>query len=124
MACLRKVPPFDILEPADTYGDGSARQDALQSGTCFDLLLMPGLGFDRAGRRLGRGGGYYDKMVAGLQRLAAEAGREPPLLVALSYEAQLRASVSVDEHDQPVDVVVTPGEALPCTARGRAAMGW
>ncbi|GLC53546.1 hypothetical protein PLESTB_000761200 [Pleodorina starrii] len=57
LSCLRRVPPFDILEPTDTYPDGSPRQDVLGSRTPLDLLLMPGLGFDRSGRRLGRGGG-------------------------------------------------------------------
>ncbi|KAG2438288.1 hypothetical protein HYH02_010986 [Chlamydomonas schloesseri] len=122
MACLRTVPPFDILEPTGTYSDGTPRQDALQSGTCFDLLLVPGLGFDTSGRRLGRGGGYYDKMITGLQQLAAAAGREPPLLAALSYSAQVVGAVPVDEHDQLVDVLVTAGQVYGCTARGWAAL--
>ncbi|KAG2429560.1 hypothetical protein HXX76_010795 [Chlamydomonas incerta] len=122
MACLRTVPPFDILEPAGTYNDGTLRQDALEAGVCFDVLLVPGLGFDTSGRRLGRGGGYYDKMIASLQRLAAAAGREPPLLVALAYSAQVVGAVPVDEHDQIVDVLVTAAEAYGCTERGRAAL--
>ncbi|GIL44154.1 hypothetical protein Vafri_1680 [Volvox africanus] len=94
----------------------------LQCRTCLDVLLVPGLGFDRTGRRLGRGGGYYDKMISQLQHLATEAGRQPPLLVALSYEAQLVSAVPIDEHDQPVDLVVTASEVVQCTKRGADAM--
>ncbi|GIL44153.1 hypothetical protein Vafri_1680 [Volvox africanus] len=122
LSCLRRVPPFDIQEPPDTYADGAPRQDVLQCRTCLDVLLVPGLGFDRTGRRLGRGGGYYDKMISQLQHLATEAGRQPPLLVALSYEAQLVSAVPIDEHDQPVDLVVTASEVVQCTKRGADAM--
>ncbi|KXZ45154.1 hypothetical protein GPECTOR_58g603 [Gonium pectorale] len=67
-------------------------------------------------------GRYYDKMISGLQGLATEAGREPPLLVALSYEAQVVPAVPVDEHDQRIDVLVTAGGVTACSQRGRAAL--
>ncbi|GLI70117.1 hypothetical protein VaNZ11_014923 [Volvox africanus] len=122
LSCLRRVPPFNIQEPPDTYVDGSPRQDVLQCRTCLDVLLVPGLGFDRAGRRLGRGGGYYDKMISQLQHLAIEEGRQPPLIVALSYEAQLVSAVPMDKHDQPVDLVVTASDVVQCTKRGADAV--
>lgn len=61
---LEAVPPFGIREPRPTYDDGSERHDVLQVDEPLELVVMPGLAFDRAGRRLGRGGGYYDKFIA------------------------------------------------------------
>ncbi|GFR46126.1 hypothetical protein Agub_g7639 [Astrephomene gubernaculifera] len=123
MGCLQCVPPFGILEPAASYTDGTPREDLMNSDMHLEVLLMPGLGFDQAGRRLGRGGGYYDKMVSGLRRRALEAGREAPLLVALSYEAQMLPAVPVSEYDQQIDVLVSgAGGVVGCSQRGCKAI--
>lgn len=67
------------------------------------LVLLPGLAVDRAGLRLGRGGGSYDRVLARLAR----AGVRPPL-VTLLYGHELLAAVPGEPHDRPVDAVVTP----------------
>ena len=68
------------------------------------ILLVPGRAFDAAGHRLGRGGGYYDRLLARLQ----EAGRGRELLVlGIAYGCQLVDAVPVEQHDRSVDLVVT-----------------
>lgn len=63
----------------------------------IDLMLVPGVAFDRFGGRLGRGGGYYDRI------LEAYTGRT----VAMAFDFQLVEQVPVEPHDRPVDAVVT-----------------
>ena len=72
----------------------------------IDFVLVPGLAFDRRGGRLGYGGGFYDKLLAdGLSQGA--------WLVAGAFECQMVEKVPVDEHDMPMDVVVTEDRHYP-----------
>jgi 5-formyltetrahydrofolate cyclo-ligase len=63
----------------------------------INVLVVPALAVDLAGRRLGRGRGHYDAT------LVACGGRS----VALVFESQLVPEVPVGEHDRPVDVICT-----------------
>jgi 5-formyltetrahydrofolate cyclo-ligase len=65
----------------------------------IDWVLVPGVAFDAAGRRLGYGGGYYDRL---LPLLGARAVR-----IAGAFEVQLVERVPAAPHDVTVDVVVT-----------------
>ncbi|SFV27037.1 5-formyltetrahydrofolate cyclo-ligase [Devosia crocina] len=64
-----------------------------------DLILVPLVGYDSAGTRLGYGGGYYDRTLAHLPRR--------PLLVGLAYSAQRLDHIPREAHDMPLDAVVT-----------------
>jgi 5-formyltetrahydrofolate cyclo-ligase len=64
-----------------------------------DIVIMPLLGFDSKGTRLGYGGGYYDRTLAGLGR--------KPLLVGLAFAAQELDEIPREAHDVPLDAVVT-----------------
>jgi 5-formyltetrahydrofolate cyclo-ligase len=66
-----------------------------------DVVVLPALAVDHAGRRLGRGAGYYDRALAALPR------RRRPLLVAVVHAEELLTEVPHEPHDLPVDVVVT-----------------
>lgn len=71
------------------------------------LILAPLLAFDRAGRRLGQGGGHYDRIIA-LYRA------EGAIAVGLAYAEQEMPAVPAGSHDAPLDWVVTPREAIRC----------
>jgi len=66
----------------------------------LDLILVPGLAFDAQGRRLGRGGGFYD-MLLGQSEIRATK-------LAAAFDLQIVENLPVADHDQPVDMIVTP----------------
>jgi 5-formyltetrahydrofolate cyclo-ligase len=68
------------------------------------LLLVPALAVDAAGHRLGQGGGYYDRLLAGLRRWP-----DGPLRVAVVHADEVLPAVPVDPHDEQVDVLLVPG---------------
>jgi len=65
-----------------------------------DLILVPGLAFDLTGRRLGFGGGYYDRLLA-LPAMAQAC------VVGLAYAFQIVTRLPAESWDRPMDAVVT-----------------
>ena len=65
----------------------------------IDLVVIPGLAFDKQGNRLGRGGSYYDGFLAHPQLKAVKCG--------LAFDEQIVDSIPVEDHDVPVDSLVT-----------------
>jgi 5-formyltetrahydrofolate cyclo-ligase len=70
----------------------------------IDLVVTPGLGFDRKGNRLGRGGSYYDRFFANTELKASRCG--------FGFTEQLLENIPVAEHDEPVDIIVTDEEII------------
>ena len=70
----------------------------------LDVVILPGLAFDRDGYRLGQGGGHYDRFLArpGLRAL----------LVGLGFHFQVVDRVPRDRNDRPVHLVVTDAETV------------
>jgi len=75
------------------------------------LWLVPGVAFDAAGNRLGRGRGYYDRLLAGCRGCR----------IGIAYDWQLVESVPADAHDVRMDVVVTDRRLVRCPP-GRAGV--
>lgn len=119
---LESVPPFGIREPRPTTSDGRPREDVADVDSTVDLVVMPGLAFDMQGRRLGRGGGYYDKFLSGCWSKAEKKGCDPPLLAALAFEVQMFQEVPVEPHDKTVDIVVT-GKGVKCISERARKLG-
>lgn len=65
----------------------------------LDVLVVPGLAFDASGRRLGRGGGFYDRFLAARSRDA--------LVIGVGFDVQLVEEVPAEPHDAGVDAVLT-----------------
>jgi 5-formyltetrahydrofolate cyclo-ligase len=68
------------------------------------VILVPGVAFTRAGQRLGRGGGYYDRLLSALPAKAVRLG--------VCFELQIVDELPSEPHDMRVDGVVTEREVL------------
>ncbi|WP_329741262.1 5-formyltetrahydrofolate cyclo-ligase [Dyella sp. A6] len=84
----------------------------------LDLVLVPLLGFDRRGHRIGYGGGYYDQSFAFLKD---QARPTEPLLVGIAYAFQQLEAIDAEPWDVPLDFVATDRELIDCHADGAAA---
>lgn len=69
----------------------------------LDLILVPGLGFDSSGGRVGRGAGYYDRYLS--QILALPMPRAS--IVGVAFDCSVIAEVPMDQHDVRMDAVMT-----------------
>eukprot|EP00271_Cylindrocystis_brebissonii_P005762 TRINITY_DN1800_c0_g1_i1.p1 TRINITY_DN1800_c0_g1~~TRINITY_DN1800_c0_g1_i1.p1 ORF type:complete len:313 (+),score=58.82 TRINITY_DN1800_c0_g1_i1:75-1013(+) len=99
---------MQILEPTVSLPTGEAREDLMDAEEPLDLILMPGLAFDRLGGRLGRGGGYYDTFIERYMERVTAKGWKRPLLVALAYAVQVReGAIPMDKSDEAIDALVT-----------------
>lgn len=91
--------PYGLWEPTGRRLGADAAVDA-------DLLLLPALAVDVRGYRLGRGGGYYDRLLA---RLAATGNPTRPTAWAVVYDDEVLEALPFEPHDVPVDGALTPG---------------
>ncbi|QWR76212.1 5-formyltetrahydrofolate cyclo-ligase [Candidatus Magnetomonas plexicatena] len=92
-----KLGYMGILEP------DSAQSEPID-GNSIDVIVMPGAAFDRAGGRLGYGGGYYDGFISALSKR--------PYLIAICYAEQVVPIVPVESHDVRVNKIVTDFEVI------------
>ena len=75
-----------------------------------DIVIVPLLAFDRAGRRLGYGAGYYDMTITGLR------ARKPFIAVGIAFAAQEIPCVPTTARDAALDLVLTEHEVIDCRA--------
>jgi 5-formyltetrahydrofolate cyclo-ligase len=72
----------------------------------LDVILVPLVGFDSSGNRLGMGGGYYDRYLASRQ--------QNTYLIGLAHQCQQVAQLEVKSWDIPLDLIVTDTEIINC----------
>lgn len=87
------------------------RCERLETLNEVEFVLLPGVAFTRGGARLGYGGGFYDKLLAG-----SDAGRERPVLVAAAFALQIVEQLPQEATDIKVERIVTEQETIACTA--------
>ncbi|XP_042433329.1 5-formyltetrahydrofolate cyclo-ligase, mitochondrial-like [Zingiber officinale] len=112
---------MNILEPSPIDAAQNAREDVMLANQPVDLLLLPGLAFDRQGRRLGRGGGYYDVFLKKYEELANLRKWKQPLRVALAYSVQILEEnvIPMSPTDIPVDALVTANGVIAISSSAR-----
>ena len=95
----RVITSFDDLT-AGAYGIPEPKADTeLVPPEEIDIIILPCVGCDRQCRRIGHGAGYYDKYLTTV--------RKDCFTMALCYEEALADELPAEEHDMPVDAVVT-----------------
>ena len=76
-----------------------ANPAVLQAAQCLtDLILVPGVAFDLHGRRLGRGKGFYDQLLAAVRGTTC----------GVAFEQQMVREVPVEPHDIHLNSILTP----------------
>jgi 5-formyltetrahydrofolate cyclo-ligase len=93
-----------VMEPAAGEGMQVAPEDAA-------VVLVPGMAFDRQGGRLGRGGGFYDRLLA--------EGHLHARRIAVCYACQVIEGVPAEPHDMEVDAIVTEDGWIEVRSTGR-----
>jgi 5-formyltetrahydrofolate cyclo-ligase len=88
--------PFNVLEPS--MGNPAPVNQ-------LDLIVVPGLAFDARGRRLGRGKGFYDRLLS-----TAAAG----VKCGICFDEQMLGDIPVESHDIHLDFVATPTRWIDC----------
>ena len=83
--------------PVGAFGIRTPRGPS-HPGDAIDAILVPGIAFDRQGRRLGHGGGYYDRLLAETRGA---------VVLGVGFECQLESGIPEETHDQRVQGVVT-----------------
>ncbi len=86
---------FGMLEPASDL--------PVVDPVTLDVVLVPGVAFDRRGYRLGFGGGYYDRFLS----------TTPALRIGIAYDECLTDALPCTEHDQRMDWIATPRGLFP-----------
>jgi 5-formyltetrahydrofolate cyclo-ligase len=100
---------YKILEPKAALRDLSHKRVEVRE---LDLIMVPGVAFDRRGGRTGHGKGYYDKLL--------QHARSDAPLVALAFECQMFPEIPTQEHDVFMDKVIT--ERAVYEGRGRQGL--
>ncbi|MGL4555020.1 MAG: 5-formyltetrahydrofolate cyclo-ligase [Gemmataceae bacterium] len=101
---------YRILEPKAELRTVAAKKPAVEE---LDLVVVPGVAFDRRGGRMGHGFGYYDKLLH-------KARKDTPL-VALAFECQLFDELPTESHDIYMDRLITEQAVYP--GKGRVPGG-
>lgn len=106
----RKAAPlrFDLWTPETEMVEGAfgARVPKVSEPVVPDVLIVPLLAFNRAGHRLGYGGGFYDRTLAQLR------ARGEVMAVGLAYAGQEMGDFPVAPTDAPLDAIVTENEVM------------
>ncbi|HSG71095.1 MAG TPA: 5-formyltetrahydrofolate cyclo-ligase [Planctomycetaceae bacterium] len=92
---------YEISEPRHDLRSESSRIVPLSD---IDVILVPGIAFDRSGGRLGQGKGYYDKLL--------QEARPRSTLIGLAFDCQIVDAVPREPHDVPMDLVVTESSTI------------
>lgn len=111
---LLRFAPWRMGEPVTPNRHGipePSSPERLLEADALDVVLVPLLAFDRTGRRLGQGGGWYDRSFA---FLAGRSHQARPVLVGVGYSFQEHPGLEAMPWDVDLDYVATADELIEC----------
>ncbi len=88
---------YNILEPKKE----KIKQISIDD---VDLVIVPGVGFDERGNRLGHGKGYYDDLLKNSKSMK----------IAMAFEFEIVKNIPIEKHDIPVDKIITEKRVIDC----------
>ena len=92
--------PFGIYQPK------VHERNLLNDENEIDLIVVPGLAFDKRGGRIGSGKGFYDKFLASVPSCKS--------IIALAFEYQIVDEITLSSHDIPMHKVITENRIISC----------
>ena len=95
---------YRLWDPCEKLEADAAGTPGSRKGACVvpDVLLIPCLGWTRSRRRLGYGGGYFDRYISKLLELGAS-----PRLLGVAYGVNEVDDSLFEPHDLPLDLIIT-----------------
>ena len=90
-----EISSYSILEPEKE----SIKEISIDE---IDLIIVPGVAFDKMKNRMGHGKGYYDKLLEKTQAIT----------VGLAFQFQLVEKIPTEPHDKPVDIIITEKQII------------
>ncbi|MFG1520982.1 5-formyltetrahydrofolate cyclo-ligase [Halobacteriovorax sp. ZH1_bin.1] len=105
--CFRST-PINELEKVQAFGK-EFKVPKISDPIIFpEVILVPGVAFDKKGHRLGRGKGYYDIYLDKLINI----DKKKVIKIGICFNQQLVSEVAFEEHDQAMDYIVTDREVI------------
>lgn len=104
-----RVAPGEALAPGAWGINEPTGEERFQAGQPA-LVIVPGIAFDLAGTRLGRGRGCYDRVLSSLH--------PPAHVLGLAFDLQVALSLPREAHDKPVEFIATESRVLRCDGAG------
>jgi len=103
---LSKLDSWDDLE-LGSYGILEPRKICMQEVQIdnIDLIIVPGVGFDLNGNRMGHGKGYYDKLLE----------KSKAIHIGLAFELQIIDKIPTEEHDISLNKIITESRVINCS---------
>ena len=105
---------FAPVDPSTTFKDNQfgipepvVEATSLIAAADLDLVLLPLVGFDGYGNRIGMGGGFYDRTFSFLHRDQAGRADQKPALIGIAHALQEVDRIDAESWDVPLSVVVT-----------------
>ena len=103
---LSKLERWEDLE-SGSYGILEPRAEKIKEISIdeINLIIVPGVGFDKGGHRIGHGKGYYDNLLNKSNNA---------LHIGLAFEIQIVKKIPIEQHDIPVDKIITEDRIINC----------